>query len=146
MGLKRTSHSVYDTTYHLVWCPKYRKDIFRKEWLRERAEQLFQEVAEEFEIEIIEMEVSPEHIHLMVSFPPKRGIGEVVRIFKSIVARELFREFPSLKKRLWGGELWEDGYFARTIGDRMTSEVIQKYIQHHRDEKQGATQLELELR
>ena len=126
MGLRRTSHSVYDTTYHLVWCPKYRKDIFREEWLRERAEQLFQEVAEEFEIEIIEMEVSPDHIHLMVGFPPKRGIGEVVRIFKSIVARELFREFPSLKKRLWGGELWEDGYFARTVGDRMTSEVIRK--------------------
>ncbi|MCP4403559.1 MAG: IS200/IS605 family transposase [bacterium] len=146
MTLKRTSHSVYDTTYHLVWCPKYRKNIFREEWLRERAEQLFVEVAEEFEIEIIEMEVSPDHIHLMVSFGPKRGIGEVVRIFKSIVARELFREFPSLKKRLWGGKLWEGGYFARTVGDRMTSEVIQKYIQHHREEKQGATQLDLELR
>jgi putative transposase len=146
MGLKRTSHSVYDTTYHLVWCPKYRKDIFREEWLRERAEQLFRSVAEAHEIEIIEMEVSEDHVHLMVSFAPKHGIGEVVRIFKSIVARELFREFPSLKKRLWGGELWEDGYFARTVGDRMTSEVIQKYIQHHREEKQGATQLDLELR
>ncbi len=66
MTLKRTSHSVYDTTYHLVWCPKYRKNLFREEWLRERAEQLFREVAEEFEIEIIEMEVSPDHIHLMV--------------------------------------------------------------------------------
>ena len=146
MGIKRTSHSVYDTTYHLVWCPKYRKDIFCEERIRERAEQLFQEVGEEFEIEIMEMEISPDHIHLMVSFPPKRGIGEVVRIFKSIVARELFREFPSLKRRLWGGEMWEDGYFARTVGDRMTSEVIKKYIQHHRKEKQGVTQLELELR
>jgi putative transposase len=146
MGIKRTSHSVYDTTYHLVWCPKYRKDIFREEWLRERAEQLFRSVAEAYEIEIIEMEVSEDHVHVMVSFAPKYGIGEVVRIFKSIVARELFREFPSLKKRLWGGELWEDGYFARTVGDRMTSEVIQKYIQHHREEKQGATQLDLELR
>lgn len=146
MAIKRTSHSVYDTSYHLVWCPKYRKDIFREETIRGRTEQLFQKVGEEFDIEIVEMEISPEHIHLMVSFPPKRGIGEVVRIFKSIVARELFREFPSLKRRLWGGELWEDGYFARTVGDRMTSEVIKKYIQHHRKEKQGATQLELELR
>ena len=146
MAIKRTSHSVYDTTYHLVWCPKYRKDIFREERIRERAEQLFQEVGEEFDMEIMEMEISPDHIHLMVSFPPKRGIGEVVRIFKSIVARELFREFPSLKRRLWGRELWEDGYFARTVGDRMTSEVIKKYIQHHRKEKQGAAQLELELR
>jgi len=122
-----------------VRCPKYRKDIFREEWLRERAEQLFHAAAEDDEIEIIEIEVSQDHAHLMVSVASKRGIGEVVRIFKSVVARELFREFPSLKKRLWSGELWEDGYFARTVGDRMTSEVIQKYIQHHREEKQGAT-------
>ena len=67
-------------------------------------------------------------------------------MFKSIVARAPFREFPSLKKRLWGGELWDDGDFVRTVGDRMTSEVIQKYIQHHREEKRGATQLDLELR
>jgi putative transposase len=146
MGLRRTSHSVYDTTYHLVWCPKYRKDIFREEWLKERAEQLFAKVAEEFDIEMLELEVSADHVHLMVSFPPKRGIGEVVRIFKSVVARELFREFPSLKRRLWGGEVWEDGYFARTVGDRMTSEVVEKYIRRHREEKQGDAQLDLELR
>jgi hypothetical protein len=77
--------------------------------LRERAEQLFVEVAEEFEIDIIEMEVSPDHIHLMVSFGPKRGIGEVVRIFKSVVARELFREFPSLKKDYGAGNFGKAG-------------------------------------
>jgi putative transposase len=58
----------------------------------------------------------------------------------------LFREFPSLKARLWSGELWEDGYFARTVGDRMTRDVIEKYIEHHRDLKQGPAQLDLKLR
>ena len=72
----------------------------------------------------MEMEISLGHIHLTVSFPTKQGIGEVVRIFNSIVARELFREFPCLKRRLLVGKFWEDGYFARTVGDRMTSEVI----------------------
>ena len=81
-----------------------------------------------------------------VSFPPKRSIGEVVRIIKSNSARELFREFPSLKRRLWAGELWEDGYFVRTVGDRMTRDVIKKYIQHHRDLAQGPAQLDLKLR
>ena len=70
------------------------------------------------------MEIEEEHIHLLVSFPPSRSIGEVVRIIKSKSGRGLFREFPGLKKRLWGGELWEDGYFARTVGDRMTRDVI----------------------
>jgi len=141
MGLKRSSHAVYDTAYHLVWCLKYRKKIFEDERIRERAEQLIKEICEGYGIEIEEMEVAIDHVHLLVSFPPKRSIGEVVRIIKSISARELFREFPRIKKKLWSGELWEDGYFARTVGDRMTRQIIDKYIKHHREIEQGPAQL-----
>jgi putative transposase len=145
MTVKRTSHAVYETSYHLVWCPKYRKKVFEQEDVKERAGQLIREISEEYGFEIIEMEVAWEHVHLLISFPPKRSIGEVVRIIKSVTARELFREFPSLKKRLWAGELWEDGYFARTVGDRMTREVIEKYIERHREVTQGPVQLEFKL-
>ena len=141
MTLKRASHAVYDTVYHLVWCPKYRKKTFGDETIRERAEQLIKEISEEYGIEIEEMEVAIDHVHMLVSFPPKLSIGEVVRTIKSISARELFREFPRIKKRLWAGELWEDGYFARTVGDRMTRQIIDKYIKHHRDIEQGPAQL-----
>ena len=55
----------------------------------------------------------------------------------------IFREFPRVKRRLWGGELWEDGYFARTVGDKVTAEIIRTYIQHHRIEKAGDAQLSL---
>jgi putative transposase len=145
MTIKRTSHAVYDTSYHLVWCPKYRKKIFEGSEIQERAEQLIREISDEYGFEIIEMQVDVEHVHILLSFPPKRSIGEVVRIIKSNSARELFREFPWLKRRLWSGELWEDGYFARTVGDRMTRDVIEQYIEHHRDLKQGPAQLELKL-
>ena len=141
MGLKRASHAVYDTAYHLVWCPKYRKKIFVGEEVRERAEQLIREICEEYRFEIEEMEVAEDHVHILISFPPKHSIGEVVRIVKSISARELFRVFPRLKKRLWSGELWEDGYFVRTVGDRLTRQIIDKYIKHHRDIEQGPAQL-----
>jgi putative transposase len=144
--IKRTSHSVYDTSYHLVWCPKYRKDIFKRQEVRERAKQLIEEICEEYKIEVIELEIVEDHVHVMVSFPPSRSIGEVVRIIKSNSARILFREFPGLKKRLWSGEMWEDGYFARTVGDRMTREVIEKYIASHRELEQGPAQLDLKLR
>lgn len=107
---------------------------------------MIREISEEYGFEIIEMEVAVEHVHILLSFPPKRSIGEVVRIIKSNSARELFREFPSVKRRLWAGELWEDGYFARTVGDRMTRDVIEKYIEHHRDLEQGPAQLEFKLR
>ncbi len=69
-----------------------------------------------------------------------------MRILKSITARKLFREFPWLQRRLWYGEMWNDGYFARTVGDRMTSEIVKKHIQNHRDLEQGPTQLHLKLR
>jgi putative transposase len=141
MGLKRASHAVYDTVYHLVWCPKYRKKIFAGEEVRERAEQLIREICEEYGFEIEEMEVGEDHVHILISFPPKHSIGEVVRTIKSISARELFRVFPRLKKRLWSGELWEDGYFVRTVGDRLTRQIIDKYIKHHRDIEQGPAQL-----
>ncbi len=95
------------------------------------------EICEAYGIEIMNMEVIEDHIHLLVSFPPSRSIGEVARIVKSLSGRGLLREFPGLKKRLWGGELWEDGYFARTVGDRMTRDVIIKYIEHHRQLEQG---------
>jgi len=146
VGLRRTSHSVYDTCYHLVWSPKYRKKIFEREEIRERATQMIREICEAYDIEILEMEIMEEHIQLLVSFPPSRSIGEVVRIIKSNSGRGMFREFPSMKRKLWGGELWEDGYFARTVGDRMTRDVVDKYIKHHRDLEQGPAQLALKLR
>ena len=141
MGMRRSSHAVYDTTYHLVWCPKYRKKIFEDKEIQERAKQLIEEISEEYGMEIEEMEVAKDHVHILISFPPKYSIGQVVRTIKSISARELFREFPRIKKKLWAGQLWEDGYFARTVGDRMTRQIIDKYIKHHRDLEQGPAQL-----
>ena len=146
MAIKRTSHSVYDASYYLVWCPKYRKKIFQREEVRERAKQLIEEICEEYKIEVIELEIVEDHIHVMVSFPPSRSIGEVVRIIKSNSARILFREFSGLKKKLWSGEMWEDGYFARTVGDRMTRDVIERYIASHREFEQGPAQLDLKRR
>lgn len=130
----------------MVWCPKYRKKIFEREEVKERAGQLIREISEEYEFEVVELEVAIDHVHILLSFPPRYSIGEVVRIIKSITARQLFREFPGLKRKLWSGEMWEDGYFARTVGDRMTREVIEKYIEHHRSTKQGPAQLEFKLR
>ena len=75
MALRRTSHAVYDTSYHLVWCPKYRKKIFEREEVRRRAEQLIREISEDYGFEVIEMEIAIEHVHILISFPPSRSIG-----------------------------------------------------------------------
>ncbi len=143
--MRRTSHSVYETSYHLVWCPKYRRDIFKPSEIRKRAKELIRAICEEYGFEVEELEVSMDHVHIMLSIPPSRAIGYAIRVIKSISARELFREFPELKRRLWSGQLWEDGYFARTVGSRMTSEVIKKYINHHKELEQEPTQLQMKL-
>jgi putative transposase len=117
MAIRRAAHAVYDTKYHLVWAPKYRKWIKRSD-IREGVGEIFSEIAQHHGFEIQEMRVAPDHVHLFLSFPPRYSIAQVVGMLKSISASEVFEEFPEVKKQLWGGEFWEDGYFVRTVGIR----------------------------
>ena len=133
---------MYDAKYHLVWAPKYRKWILRGE-IRDRAKELFREIAEYHGFEIEEMEVAGDHVHIFISFSPKHSIAKVVGILKAVSAREIREEFPIVKKQLWGGEFWEDGYFARTVGDKVTAEVIKKYIRFHKEQAKRPQQLHL---
>ena len=142
MSLRRTSHAVYDAKYHLVWAPKYRKWVLRGD-IRDRTQELFQEIGERHDIEIDLMEVASDHVHLFVSFPPRLSISEVVGKLKAISAKVLFEEFPEVKRELYGGEFWEDGYFARTVGDEVTAEVIRNYIRYHDEEESRPDQLDL---
>lgn len=142
MVLRRASHAVYDTKYHLVWAPKYRKWILRGD-IQDRVKSIFQEIAIANEFEIDTMEVSADHVHIFLSFPPRYSISRVVAMLKSISASVIFREYPGVKKQLWGGEFWEDGYFVRTVGDKVTAEVIRKYIEYHRDHEKTPEQLKL---
>jgi putative transposase len=142
MVLRRTPHAVYDPLSHLVWSPKYRRDVWQGE-VQQRVQELLADMAEQYAITIEEREVSPDHGHLFCSFPPRYSIAPGVTRFKSWSARAIFRAFPRSKRRLWGGERWEDGSFARTVGDKVTAEGIRRYIQQHRIEKRGDAQLSL---
>ena len=111
--------------------------------LRERVEELFREIAEDFGFEVDTLEVAGDHVHLFLDFPPRYSIAKVVGILKSISASQVFEEFPQLRKQLWARELWEDGYFARTVGDKVTAEVIRRYIRQHQKETGRVRQLKL---
>ncbi len=114
-----------------------------KDEIRARAKQLFAEIAEEFGFEIETMEIARDHVHVFLSFPPRYAIAKVVGILKSISSSILFKEYPKLRKELWSGQFWEDGYFVRTVGDEVTAEVIKRYIDYHHREKEGAEDLRL---
>ena len=127
MGIRRTKHAVYDLKYHMVWIPKYRKHILEKE-ISDYLKEVFGQIAEEYEFGIDTLEVMEDHVHIFVEAPPKYSPAQVVQIMKSISAREVFKRFPKLGKQLWAGELWNDGYFVRSVGDKVTADIIRKYI------------------
>ena len=142
MELKRTSHAVYDTKYHLVWAPKYRKWILRGD-INDRVKENFEEISKNYDFEIDTLEIAEDHVHISLSFPPGYSISKVVAMFKSISASVIFREHPEVMKDLWGGKFWEDGCFARTVGDKVTADVIRNYIKYHREQKKSPKQLKL---
>ena len=130
MPLKRSSHAVYEAKYHLVWCPKYRKKILSEE-IRPRIKEFFIEISSHFDFEIDRCEIAEDHVHILLSFPPRYSVSKVVGVLKSISGSKIFKEFPRVKKQLWGGHFWEQGYFYRTIGEQVTDDVIRKYIENH---------------
>jgi putative transposase len=134
MPFRHAAHSVYDCQYHLVWTPKRRRPVLLG-LVGKRLTALFIEIGESYDIDILELHVAPDHVHIYCSFPPRLSISQAVTRLKSLSARTLFREFPDLRRRMISGELWEGGYFARTAGDSLTGDIIRRYIRNHRDEQ-----------
>jgi putative transposase len=141
MAVLHGYHHVYTSHYHLVFPVKYRKALLTDE-IPLAIVQIAREIAERFEITFEKIGTDGDHIHLLCSFPPKMSGSQVVRIFKSITARELFRRFPALKKDLWGGEFWSDGFYLATVSERGNWHVVERYVQN-----QGKTRgMTLQLR
>ena len=139
MTIKHTRHTVYDIKYHFVWIPKYRKEILNKS-KQKRLKEIFEDIAMQYEFEIDAMEIMAEHVHVFLSAPPRYSPAEIANLLKGITFRVMFKEFPDLFEHLWAGELWNDGYFVRTTGDKVTSQIIRRYIRYHKHQE---TQLEL---
>jgi len=100
-------------------------------------------IAREYDVEIEAMEIADDHVHLLVEIPPKRSVAEIARVLKSISAREIFEKFPSIRNRLWAGELWKDGYFVKSVGSGITKENVKEYIEKHKERVGNPAQLRL---
>ena len=101
MTIKRLSHAVYDTLYHLLLAQKYRKWILR-DTLQNNVRELFEEILKARDCEIEEMEIAKDYVHLCTSIPPKYPVREIVGVLKSVSAKEIFMRHPEVKKELWG--------------------------------------------
>ncbi len=139
---RRTWHNVYNTHYHVVFSVKYRKALLEKE-ITKAIKEIAEEIGERYEIEFEKIGTDGDHVHLLCSFAPKYAGSKMVRIFKSITARELFTRFPELKKKLWGGEFWSDGFYMATVSERGNWKVVENYVANQGKTKGTALQLEL---
>ena len=125
----KSNHCAYDTHYHIVFPVKYRKALLTNE-IPLAIVEIAKEIGLRYEIDFENIGCDINHIHILASFHPKYGGGEVVRKFKSITAKQLFLRFPTLRTELWGGEFWSDGYYFATVSERGNWDIVAKYIQN----------------
>ena len=125
----RSNHNVYYAcTYHVVWCPKYRRKVLI-EGIAERLKQIIAEVCQEYQAEVLNLEVMPDHVHLLVGCDPQFGIHRLVKLIKGRSSRELRQEFPVLTTRM--PTLWTNSYFVSTVGGAPLA-VMKQYIENQK--------------
>ena len=123
--LQKLAHTVWECKYHVVWCPKYRFRILNGE-LGKSLRAIIRQLCEWKQIEILAGNVQIDHIHLVISFPPKYSVAEVMGFLKGKSAIKLFDRHLDLKKRYWGRHFWAKGYCVSTVG--LNEEQIKKYV------------------
>ena len=123
------NHLVYSCQYHVVFCPKYRRKVLEGD-IDKRLKELILEKQKEYGYEILDMEVMPDHVHLLIDTSPIIGIFTIVNKIKGYTSHELRKEFPSLKSRL--PTLWTQSKFISSVG-AVTLEVVKRYIEEQKD-------------
>ena len=127
-------HNVSEAYYHIQLTIKYRKPLFNQK-TEDVILETIKEFKERFAIEVTHIGFDKNHVHILCRFLPKYSGGQVVRLTKMILAKQLFKQAPEIKKSLWGGEFWTDGYYFATVSGKGSRKVIENYIK-----KQGRTE------
>lgn len=128
MKYKSNKNIIYSCKYHVVWCPKYRRSVL-VDGVDERLKELIAESCDHLNVDIIKMEIMPDHVHLLIDVDPQLGIHKVVKQIKGYSSQILREEFPWLKSRI--PSLWTNSYFVSTVGGAPLS-VIKQYIENQK--------------
>ena len=130
---RRLTHAVYKCDYHIVFTPKYRFRILTGE-IAAAMEQDLRQVCNWKEVEIDEMSVQVDHVHMVVSIPPRLSVSDFMGVLKGKTAIRIFKSHPNLKKKpYWGNHFWARGYFVNTGG--INEEMIRRYVKYQEEEE-----------
>lgn len=120
-------HCVFNMHVHLIFVTKYRKNVFNLEMLDSMRE-MFKKVCLDFKAELTEFNGEDDHVHLLINYPPKVAVSNLVNSLKGVSSRHLRKQYPEIKSKLWGGSLWSPSYFASSCGGAPL-EIIKQYIE-----------------
>lgn len=126
---KHKSHNVSVLMYHFVCRAKYRRVVIDEE-VDEVIRKTCEEISKRYEIEFLEVGTDRDHVHFLVQSVPMYSPKKIIQIIKSITAREVLEKCPQVKKKLWGGEFWSDGYYVSTVSEHGNEETISKYVKN----------------
>jgi REP element-mobilizing transposase RayT len=126
--------------YHFVCPAKYRRVVFDED-VENVIKEVCEEIEKRYEIRFLEIGADKDHIHFLVQSVPKMSPTQIITTIKSLTAREVFARCPQVKKKLWGGQFWTDGYYVSTVGMHGNEETIAKYVQNQGREKEYQVQL-----
>ena len=115
--------------YHYVCPAKYRLVVFSEE-IEKTLKEMCEEIEKRYEIKFIEIGTDKDHVHFLVQSIPRYSPTEIIKKIKSITARKIFEKHPELRKQLWGGEFWSDGYYVGTVSEHGNEEVISRYVKN----------------
>jgi putative transposase len=124
------AHTRHAIAIHLIWVVKYRRSVLTHA-IGDRVKQIVSDTAAEIGCEIIRIETDVDHVHVIVRLKPTHTVAYVAKMFKGRSARYIFREFPQIKNRLWGGHLWQPSYYAVSVGGAPL-ETLKKYVENQR--------------
>ena len=134
------SHTMWECKYHIVWIPKYRKETIFGE-LRKDLGEIFRELARQKESKVLEGHLMSDHVHILLSIPPKYSVSQVVGFIKGKSAIQIARNFQGRKKNFVGQHFWARGYYVSTVGK--DEDAVREYIQNQENEDQRFDQLNL---
>ncbi len=137
---KKLSHSIYECKYHIVMCPKYRHRIFKDDVAEYAKQQLYSLCRQKDLVEVLELNILADHIHLVVSIPPKYSVSAIMGYLKGKLSIRLFQKYDRLGKRYWGQHLWSRGYCVSTVG--LDEDKIRKYVKWQEKKEKEVEQVQ----
>lgn len=131
---RRLSHVVYQCTYHVVWVPKYRYRILTGA-VAELMDRDIRMLCEWKDVEVLELNIQPDHVHAVLSIPPKISVSSFMGFLKGKLAIKVMKSYPRLRRKpYWGNHFWARGYFASTVG--LNEDLIRRYVRYQEEQEQ----------